>query len=126
MQQRYADVVGGFRWVHDQGTIEVLRISEPNQLNRSWPPLNQRIIDLEGQTASLALEEPDENAASALGDLGRAAAALRAAMDADVALRSDSSAAHRVDILRSAAQTVQLRRTDLNSALSNPALRLQR
>jgi hypothetical protein len=124
-RSRYADVMGGYRWVHDQGTMEVLRTGEPGPLDQKWQAINQRIVELEGQTSALELEAPDEETANALEDLGRTAAGLRAAMDTDVALRSDSSMAHRVDLLRSSAQTVQLRRTDLNTAISNPALRIR-
>jgi hypothetical protein len=117
-RRQFADLVGGVRWVKDQGTLEILRTTDPAMLSRTWQATNARIVDLEGRAASLQLQSSDEETAAALDELGRAAGALRAALNADVSLRSDPAMADRDDLVVSSAQVVQMRRVDLDTALS--------
>ncbi|MDH4365416.1 MAG: hypothetical protein OEY70_15180, partial [Acidimicrobiia bacterium] len=91
-----------------------------------WQATNARIVELEGQAAAMALESPDEQSAVAMENLGWSAASLRAALNADVSLRTDPALADRDDLFRFSAQTVQQRRMDLNTALLDPALRTRR
>jgi type II secretory pathway pseudopilin PulG len=123
-RSRVAEVVGGYRWVHDQGSMEVLRTSDPDQLRRAWQTNNARIVQLEGMTSGMALEAETPELTSAYDDLGRASAGLRAAIESDVSLRADPTAVARDDLVLQSAQTVQQRRLDLNTALTNPYLRV--
>ncbi|MGI9615442.1 MAG: hypothetical protein ACR2QO_21195 [Acidimicrobiales bacterium] len=123
-RSRLAEVVGGYRWVHDQGSMEVLRTSDPDQLRRAWQTTNAHIVQLEGMTSGMALEAETPELTAAYDDLGRASASLRAAIDSDVSLRADHTEAARNDLVLQSAQTVQQRRLDLNTALTNPYLRV--
>ena len=122
-QTRSADLIGGFRWVNDQGTQEILRTSDPAALSHSWQATNARIIELESSAASMQQQAPNEETAIALDSVGRSAAGLRAALSSDVSLRTDPEMAGRDDLVRSSAQSVQQRRFDLDRALSTLALR---
>lgn len=118
-----ADLIGGFRWVNDQGTPEILRTSDPAMLSRTWQTTNSRIVELESRVASMQQQAPNEETAIALDGVGRSAASLRVALNSDVSLRTDPTMAGRDDLVRSSAQAVQQRRFDLDRALSNLALR---
>ena len=124
-RSRLADLVGGLNWVHDQGSMEVLRTSDPGQLNRAWQATNARIVELEGRAATLQLEADSEESAAALANLGRAAGLLRAALDSDVSLRMDPKMAERSDLILASSQAVQQRRMDLNVALADPAVAMR-
>ncbi len=119
---RMADLLSGCRWVHDQGSMEILRTSDPAQLGRAWQVTGARIVELEGWAGSLAIESTEPARATALQDLGRAASGLRSALESDVSLRADPGMVDRDDLVRASAQTVQQRRMDLDVALANPAL----
>lgn len=123
-RSRLAELIGGFRWIHDQGTMEIMRTSDPTQLQRAWQTTSARMVDLEGTASSMAVGAGDQETANAFNDLGRASAALRAAMESDVSLRSDPANPPRDDLVLQSSQMVQQRRQDLNVALSNPVLQV--
>lgn len=120
---RLSDLVGGCRWVHDIGSMELLRTSDPAQLGRAWQVTGARIVELEAWAASLAIEATTTESAMALREIGRTTAGLRTALESDVTLRTDPAMADRDDLVRASTQTVQQRRMDLDVALANPALR---
>ena len=117
--------MGGFRWVHDQGSMEIMRTSDPAQLRRAWQTTNARMVELEGSASAMALEAERPEEATAFNDLGRASAGLRAAIESDVSLRSDPEIHPATISCSSRHRRSSSDRLDLNAALSNPVLRIQ-
>lgn len=72
----------------------------------------------------VGLETDSSELRTAFEDLGRASAGLRLALESDVSLRADPGNVTRNDLAAQSAQTVQQRRLELGSALSNHALRV--
>lgn len=114
-----ADLVGTGRWVVDQGTTEVMRTTDPRQLDRSWQMVRDRLVGLEEQASRLFVESEGEPGMPAVAALGTASADLRSALDGDVALRQDSGAAD--DLVAQSRRTVRQRRQDFAAAVDRLA-----
>ena len=100
-------VVGTSRWVHDQGSVEILRQSDPAQLDRSWDDVRGRMVDLEAQIATTRTSTDDAALERALGSLGQAVAGLRGALSSYVALRTGPDAGSQTDLIQDATQTAR-------------------
>ncbi len=122
---RLTDVMVRARWLHDQASMELLRINDPAQLARTWQSTSPSIVELEGWAAGLAAGSSDPATAHALQNVQGATAGLRGALQSDVSLRTDPAMAGRQDLVQASAQTVQQRRADLDIALADPLLRAQ-
>lgn len=85
-------VIGGTRWVHDQGSLEVLNSSSPDQLRSVWMSVRDRIVDLEAETATLSAGVTNSRLERSLSYLGQCLAGLRGALESNVAARLDSGA----------------------------------
>ena len=118
-------IVGTSRWVHDQGSIEILRQSDPDQLNRSWDDVRGRMVDLEAQIATKRTATDDANLERALGTLGQSVAGLRGALSSYVSLRTSPDAGTQTDLIQDATQTARERRQQLQAAI-DPVAAAQR
>ena len=116
-RQRTAGIIGSVRWITDQASMEIMRLTDPRQLSASWQATRSRCMDAEAQIAAAVAAESDLARRETLDDLGRACAALRVALEADVALRTDPVAPTRPDLVTLSTQTVQQRRSELQFAL---------
>jgi len=117
-----SELIAGARWVHDQGTMQVLRTTDPDLLLQTWPTIASRMIELEARAEAIGSTTRSEPAAQAYRRVGLSIATLRAALDQDVGLRTDAEQSQRLDLVQASARTVELRRIDLASALQDPAL----
>ncbi|MFA9566422.1 MAG: hypothetical protein ACERLM_17250 [Acidimicrobiales bacterium] len=118
-------VVGTSRWVHDQGSVEILRQSDPAQLDRSWDDVRGRMVDLEAQIATTRTSTDDAALERALGSLGQAVAGLRGALSSYVALRTGPDAGSQTALIQDATQTARERRQQLQAAI-DPVAAAQR
>ena len=116
-------IVGASRWVHDQGSIEVLRQSDPGQLTRSWDDVRGRMVGLESEIATKRASTQDADLDRALGSLGQAVAGLRGALSSYVAVRTGPDAPS--DLIQDASQTARERRQQLAAAI-DPVAAAQR
>jgi hypothetical protein len=116
---RLAAIVGGVRWITDQASMEVMRLTDPRQLTASWQATRARCMDVERQIATMVAGESRPDRRAALDLVGRACAGLRMALEADVALRTDAVAPDRPDLVTLSTQTVQQRRGELQYALAD-------
>ena len=114
---RLGEIVGAARWVHDQGSIEILRLTDTRQLASSWNGVRERIVDLEARTSVLASETHDRRLEPALVRLGQTAAGLRGALETSVSLRLGADAPEQTDLIQDARATVDERRRQLGQAI---------
>ncbi len=110
-------VIGGARWVHDQGSLDVLSSTSPEQLRTGWMLVRDRIVDLEGQTATVAAGASNSNLERSLSSLGRCLAGLRSALESSVSARLDPSGVGQEDRVAASSRDVYARRTELMAAI---------
>ena len=122
---RLGESVGSARWIHDQGSMDVLRVNDPRELASTWDGVRERIIDLEARVSTLGSQVSDSGLQQALSRLGQTAAGLRGALESLVSLRLGSDAADQADLIHSARQTVDERRQQFGSAI-DPVAAAQR
>jgi hypothetical protein len=125
LNSRLGEIVGSARWIHDQGSIDVLRVSDPRQLASTWDGVRERIIDLEANVSGLGSQVSDRGLQQALSRLGQTAAGLRGALGSSVSLRLGSDAADQADLIQSARRTVDERRQQFGQAI-DPVAAAQR
>lgn len=116
LNARLGELVGIGQWVHDQGSIDVLRVNDPVQLQAVWATVRGRMIDLEGRTAILAADVADPQLRQSTAQLGQAVAALRGALESNVALRLDRQPGQE-HLLQSSTQAVHDRLQELRFAI---------
>ena len=116
-------IVGTSRWVHDQGSVEILRQSDPDQLTRSWDDVRGRMVGLESEIATKRASTQNADLDRALGTLGQSVAGLRGALSSYVSLRTDAGA--QPDLVQDASQTARERRQQLQAAI-DPVAAAQR
>jgi hypothetical protein len=117
LNSRLGEIVGAARWVHDQGSIEILRLTDARQLASSWSGVRERIVDLEARISVLANETHDGRLEQALLRLGQTAAGLRGALESSVSLRLGADAAYQTDLIQDARRTVDERRRQFGQAI---------
>ena len=117
LNSRLGEIVGAARWVHDQGSIEILRLTDARQLASSWNGVRERIVDLEARASVLATETHDRRLEQALVRLGQTAAGLRGALETSVSLRLGADAPEQTDLIQDARATVDERRRQLGQAI---------
>ncbi len=125
LNSRLGEIVGSARWVHDQGSIEILRQTDTRQLASSWNGVRERIVDLEARISVLASETGDRRLEQALTRLGQTAAGLRGALESSVSLRLGADAPEQTDLIQDARTTVDERRRQLGQAI-DPVAAAQR
>jgi hypothetical protein len=114
---RLGEIVGGSRWMVDQGSVEIMRTNDPTQLRTAWDDLRRRAIDLEGQIAALASGTGDGNLDESLRYLGQRVAGLRGSLDSLVSLRTAHDAASQQALIATTEQTVNERRQQVAAAI---------
>ena len=119
LQHRIHQIAGIGRWVHDQGSVDVLRLSDPDQIRSSWTTTRTQMLELEGRIAALTADVGPSDPAlfDRLNQVGQTATALRGSLDSNVAIRLDPDAAAKSAMVESTTQTVLERRRDLDTAL---------
>ena len=125
LNSRLGEIVGSARWIHDQGSMDVLRVSDPRQLASTWDGVRERIIDLESNVSGLGSQVSDRSLQQSLSRLGQTAAGLRGALESSVSLRLGSDAADQADLIQGARQTVEERRQQFGQAI-DPVAAAQR
>lgn len=118
LNARLGEVLGGAGWIHDQGSIDVLRVSDPGQLSGVWNAVRTRMVDVEGNIAGLAGSVSDPAMHQSLAYLGQSVAALRAAIESNVGVRLDPGAADQQYLVQTSTQSVYDRRQQLQAAIS--------
>ena len=122
LRDRLNNIVGTSRWLQDQGSVEVLRPSEPEQLHQAWNGIREHAIDLESEIAVLARQVGNSRLSRVLVDLGQSVAALRGALDANVSLRVDPAALDHAELVQSSTHTVHQRRYQLDTTVAAVAM----
>ena len=115
--RRLAEIVGTGRWIHDQGSVDVMRATDGEQLRTLWVGTRERIMESERTVAVLAAEESDETLALSLDELSRALVGLRGAAETYVSLKVDPPADSPEALVGTATQTLFDRRQQLELAL---------
>jgi len=114
---RIGDIVGSCRWIHDSGSMEVLLVQSPLQVQSAWAPVRTRMMDTESQIATLAANTGDPDLQHALHDLGQSVTALRSAEEAYVTAKTRATGVDGDELLQSSHQAVIDRRRDLQMSL---------
>ncbi len=114
---KLSDIVGGCRWLHDSGSLDVLRQSDPIQLTSAWDTFRGRAVDVEGRISALAAGPIDSNLVQSLNFLGQSVAGLRSALSSNVSLRMDAEATSQLPLVDQSTQTVTDRRRQLDQAV---------
>lgn len=124
VSMRIGDIVGSSRWIHDSGSMAVLLVQDPNQVQSAWAPVRTRMMDAESQIATLGANVKDEELRGVLHDLGQAVTGLRSAEEAYVTAKSRAVGVDGEELLRSSYQSVIDRRRDLQLAIEPLATQL--
>ena len=115
------EIVGVARWIHDQGSLEVLRLTDPGQLERAWNDVRGRMVDLEAEVATERASTDDAHLDRSLDQLGQSVAGLRGALSSSVSLRTGADAGSQTQLIQDAAQTARERRIQLAAAIDTVA-----
>lgn len=116
--RQLAEVLSSSRWVHDQ-SITVMQIAEPVQLGSAWGQMRNQILDVERSVATMSSRPEMVGLALPMSELGSALAGVRGSLESYVTLASGVPASS--DVIDNAMQTVQVRRRQLEAAISNAA-----
>ena len=116
--RRIGELVGLGRWILDQGSVDVLRATEAQQLQTAWQTMRARSIDLETRSASLAGATDDPNLYEMVQRLAQNVAALRGSLETNVSLRLDSNAAANTALIDDTTRSVYQRRQDVQMDLN--------
>lgn len=111
------EIVGAARWIHDQGSLEVLRLTDPGQLERAWNDVRGRMVDLEAEVATERASTDDAHLDRSLDQLGQSVAGLRGALNSSVSLRTGADAGSQTQLIEDAAHTARERRSQLAAAI---------
>ncbi|MGI9598233.1 MAG: hypothetical protein ACR2QK_18870 [Acidimicrobiales bacterium] len=120
---RLGDIIGSARWIHDSGSMEVLLVQDPNQIQSAWAPVRTRMMDVESQISTLAANTRDGDLQRSLHGLGQAVTSLRSAEEGYVTTMTRSRGAEQ-ELLRSNHQSVIDRRRDLQMAIDPVAMEM--
>lgn len=122
---RIGDIVGASRWIHDSGSMEVLLVQNPSQVQLAWAPVRTRMMDIESQVSTLAATIDDDDLEQALHDLGQALTGLRSVQEAYVGVKTRSVGYEGDQLLQSSYQTVIDSRRGLQMAIDPVAIWLR-
>ena len=112
-----AEVIGLTRWLVDQGSVDVLRATDVQQLAMAWNSVRGRAVDIENRCQVLASSTGETTQSEALRTLGLAVASLRGALETSVKLRKDPNAPNTQPLIDDNSQTVSLRRQEAQLAM---------
>ena len=115
LDRRVRDIGGGGRWLHDQGSMDVLRTTNADEIRITWAGVRGSTIDLEGQIDALRSGIDDAGLDNALAELGVRVAGLRGSLESYVSLRTDPVAPSAA-LVENATQNVLDRRRQLDAA----------
>lgn len=121
LDRRTREISGGARWLHDQGSMEILRLTDPQQIRSAWAGVRGSTIDLESQITALRAGIDDPALDGSLAELGVGVAGLRGALESYVSLRLDPASSPA--LVENATQTVQDRRRQLDASMQTVAMR---
>lgn len=110
------EIVGLSRWLADQGSIDVLRSTDVEQLELAWQTVRTRAVDLENRCQALANSAEHANLSEALRTLSINVAGLRGALETSVQLRKDPKASEMEQLIAESTNTVSQRRQEVQSA----------
>lgn len=119
LQAAVRDLLGTGRWVLDQGSLEVMRLTEPSQLDRSWQVVRERLVGMEERVATLLVDIRDTELADTLREVSEVSESLRSVLDGNVALRSDTNPD--TGLVADSGDAVRQRRNDFGAALDRLA-----
>lgn len=112
LRQQLSSVVGGTRWVLDQGSMAVLR-ADPQQTQNAWNSVRPQVVNLEGTIARCAGDMDDSSLDGSMSRLGQDVAGLRGALDA----YASTAAGGQSDLVERAQQTVISRCQQVETSL---------
>jgi hypothetical protein len=110
------EIVGLSRWLADQGSIDVLRSTDVQQLELAWQTVRTRAVDLENRCQALANSAEHANLSDALRTLSISVASLRGALETSVQLRKDPNASEMEQLIAESTTSVSQRRQEVQSA----------
>lgn len=115
LQQHVSQAVTDSRWVHDSGTVEVMRQSDPDLLRSTWSGVRLRMGGIEEQVSRLEAGTDNRSLAKKIGALAQSLVALRGAIDAYVSVKADPNS--QPALTQDALDTVTARRSELEAAI---------
>ena len=116
-RQSSGEIIGLSRWLVDQGSLDVLRATDLQQLGMAWNSVRPRAIDIENRCQVLAGGADQTPQNDAVRNLGLTVSSLRGALETSVQLREDPNASQMQPLIDDNAQTVSQRRQDVQLAL---------
>lgn len=122
---RLSDIVGSCRWIHDSGSMEVLLVQDPSQIQSAWAPVRTRMMDAESQISTLAANTSDDDLQRSLHDLGQSLNALRSAEEAYVTAKARAVGLEGQELLRTSYQTVIDRRREFQMSIEPVATEMR-
>ena len=111
------------RWLVDQGSLDVLRATDVQQLGMAWNSVRPRAIDIENRCQVLASGADQTPQNDAVRNLGLTVAGLRGALETSVQLREDPNASQMQSLIDDNAQTVSQRRQDVQMEIGRASCR---
>lgn len=115
LKRRLAPIIGTTRWLCDSGAVDLLYITDRQQLAAAWYGVRERSIGLETHIAVLTAGVARPEFAQSIDMLGRSVSGLRAALQSYVSVRLDDDAD--VATLEVARNSVTRHRQQLAAAL---------
>ncbi len=113
---RLSDIVGSCRWIQDSGTMELLLIQHPLQIQSAWAPVRTQMMDTESQISILRTNIEDDDRRELLDGLGLNLTALRSATEAYVTITSRAGS-ESSELVQSANQSVMDWRRELQISI---------
>ena len=118
LNSRLSHVSGMSRWVLDQASVEIMRMTDPAQLRAAWDGTRPRFVELESEIVVFAGSTGDSVLDQSLSMLGQSVAGVRGALDTLVSLRTGEDAVAQQALIDDAVRTVQERRQQLSTAIA--------
>lgn len=129
LQRQLRDVVDGANWIHDSGSVELLRSNDPRQARARWSEIRRLMLRIESRIATIAVGTGDPVLDQNLRQLGQCLAELRGAEEGYVTakLRAAGAAARSQSEqrLQTANQAVMAHRQQLLEAIEPVAYPLR-
>ncbi|MDY7102316.1 MAG: hypothetical protein S0880_14110 [Actinomycetota bacterium] len=113
---RLDSIVGNCRWIHDHASLELVGVTDVEQLASTWPQVRQRILGTEADISAMAAT--DARLAPQLTALGRAVSSLRSSLETYVGFRTKPHTSGQDSLMHAATDSVVAARRELSSALA--------
>ena len=121
LQRQLQDVIDGAHWIHDSGSVELLRSTTPQQARARWSEIRRLMVRIESRIATIAVGTGDPVLDQSLRHLGHCMVELRGAgesyVSANLRAAGATSRSQSDQLVHAANEAVMVRRQQLLEAI---------